>query len=250
MKKRITGGLLAVCLLALAGCGSSSAENISAEEYVQKAHGVLEEADSFAATFHAAVQMKGSDKTVTDGTVAMVKDPLYMKVDTTLDFGDLKQDYDMYLEKTEDAVNQYMSYDGEWTEMTMDEDSALAGTQIYNTLYNLETIFSVFLNWTAKKDGGEIALHGVIPEAKFYDVEEYTRWFQLAGMSGLLFAVATLQMLEIGTTTDGVTTAHYQIGFWTAVAAVAFISMLGVVAGLAPALRAMSVKPVDAMRDE
>ncbi|MDY5947165.1 MAG: ABC transporter permease, partial [Prevotella sp.] len=54
----------------------------------------------------------------------------------------------------------------------------------------------------------------------------------------------------IGTTTDGVTTAHYQIGFWTAVAAVAFISMLGVVAGLAPALRAMSVKPVDAMRDE
>lgn len=185
MKKRITGGLLAVCLLALAGCGGSSAENIPAEEYVQKAHGVLEEADSFAATFHAAVQMKGSDKTVTDGTVAMVKDPLYMKVDTTLDFGDLKQDYDMYLEKTEDAVNQYMSYDGEWTEMTMDEDSALAGTQIYNTLYNLETIFSAGENWTAKKDGGEIALHGVIPEAKFYDVEEYTRWFQLAGMSGL-----------------------------------------------------------------
>lgn len=72
----------------------------------------------------------------------------------------------------------------------------------------------------------------------------------VAGMSGLLFAVATLQMLEIGTTTDGVTTAHYQIGFWTAVAAVAFISLLGVVAGLAPALRAMSVKPVDAMRDE
>lgn len=72
----------------------------------------------------------------------------------------------------------------------------------------------------------------------------------VAGMSGLLFAVATLQMLEMGTTTDGVTTAHYQIGFWTAVAAVAFISLLGVVAGLAPALRAMSVKPVDAMRDE
>lgn len=72
----------------------------------------------------------------------------------------------------------------------------------------------------------------------------------VSDMSGLLFAVATLQMLEIGTTTDGVTTAHYQIGFWTAVAAVAFISLLGVVAGLAPALRAMSVKPVDAMRDE
>ena len=185
MKKRITGGLLAVCLLALAGCGGTPAENIPAEEYVQKAHGVLEEADSFAATFHASVQMKGSGKTVTEGTVAMVKEPLYMNVDTTLAFDNLVQKYDMYLEETEDAVNQYMSYDGEWTEMTMNEESALAGTQIYNTLYNMETIFSAGEDWTAEKEDGKIALHGVIPESKFYDVEEYTRWFQLAGMSGL-----------------------------------------------------------------
>lgn len=185
MKKRITGGLLAVCLLALAGCGSSSAEEIPAEEYAEKAHVVLEEADSFAATFHASVQMKGSGETVTEGTVAMVKEPLYMNVDTTLAFDNLVQKYDMYLEETEDAVNQYMSYDGEWTEMTMNEESALAGTQIYNTLYNMETIFSAGEDWTAEKEGGKIALHGVIPESKFYDVEEYTRWFQLAGMSGL-----------------------------------------------------------------
>ena len=185
MKKRITGGLLAVCLLALAGCGGTPAENIPAEEYVQKAHGVLEEADSFAATVHASVQMKGSGETVTEGTVAMVKEPLYMNVDTTLAFDNLVQKYDMYLEETEDAVNQYMSYDGEWTEMTMNEESALAGTQIYNTLYNMETIFSAGEDWTAEKEGGKIALHGVIPESKFYDVEEYTRWFQLAGMSGL-----------------------------------------------------------------
>ena len=185
MKKRITGGLLVVCLLALAGCGSSSAEEIPAEEYVEKAHVVLEEADSFAATFHASVQMKGSGETVTEGTVAMVKEPLYMNVDTTLAFDNLVQKYDMYLEETEDAVNQYMSYDGEWTEMTMNEESALAGTQIYNTLYNMETIFSAGEDWTAEKEGGKIALHGVIPESKFYDVEEYTRWFQLAGMSGL-----------------------------------------------------------------
>ena len=72
----------------------------------------------------------------------------------------------------------------------------------------------------------------------------------VAGMSGLMFAVAILQMIELGTTTDGIVTAHYQIGFWTAVAAVLLISVLGVVAGLAPAVRAMSVKPVDAMRDE
>ena len=190
MKKRIRGLLIGtVCVFALAGCGSDgSAQNMtegSAEEYVQAAHEMLEQADSFAADFKAEVQMKGSDKTVTEGTVELVKDPLYMKVDTTLDFGDLEQDYDMYLEKAEDAVNQYMSYDGEWTEMTMTEEEALTSVQLYHTLYNMETIFSSGENWTAEKDDGKIVLNGVIPEAKFYDVEEYTRWFQLAGMSGL-----------------------------------------------------------------
>ena len=35
-----------------------------------------------------------------------------------------------------------------------------------------------------------------------------------------------------------------------AVAAAALLTVLGVAAGLAPALRAMNIKPVDAMRDE
>ena len=35
-----------------------------------------------------------------------------------------------------------------------------------------------------------------------------------------------------------------------ALAALVLLSVLGVVAGLAPALRAMNIKPVDAMRDE
>jgi putative ABC transport system permease protein len=72
----------------------------------------------------------------------------------------------------------------------------------------------------------------------------------VAGMSGILFAVIILQMLEIGNTTDGILAAHFQVGFWTAIGAVALLSVLGVLAGLAPAARAMSIKPVDAMRDE
>jgi putative ABC transport system permease protein len=72
----------------------------------------------------------------------------------------------------------------------------------------------------------------------------------VAGMSGILFAVLILQMLEMGNTTDGIISAHYQVRFWTAIGAVMLLSLLGVVAGLAPALRAMSIKPVDAMRDE
>lgn len=72
----------------------------------------------------------------------------------------------------------------------------------------------------------------------------------IAGMSGILFAVLILQFMEMANTTDGIVEAHYQIHFWTAVAATLFLSLLGVLAGLAPAGRAMSIKPVDAMRDE
>lgn len=72
----------------------------------------------------------------------------------------------------------------------------------------------------------------------------------VAGMSGILFAVLILQMLEIANTSDGILSAHFQVGFWTAIGAVVLLSVLGVLAGMAPALRAMNIKPVDAIRDE
>ena len=72
----------------------------------------------------------------------------------------------------------------------------------------------------------------------------------VAGMSGILFGVIILQMLELGNTTDGILEAHFQVNFWTAIFATVFLSILGTVAGLAPAYRAMAIKPVDAMRDE
>ena len=72
----------------------------------------------------------------------------------------------------------------------------------------------------------------------------------VAGMSGILFAVLVLQMLELANTEDGILAAHFQVGFWTAVVAALLVSAMGVIAGLAPAARAMSIKPVDAMRDE
>ena len=72
----------------------------------------------------------------------------------------------------------------------------------------------------------------------------------VAGMSGILIAVLVLQMLEMGNTEDGIVSAHFQISFWTAVSAALVVSVMGVLAGLAPAARAMAIKPVDAMRDE
>ena len=72
----------------------------------------------------------------------------------------------------------------------------------------------------------------------------------VAGMSGILFGVLILHMLARGHTEDGILKAHFQIGFWTAIFAAVVVSAMGVLAGLAPAARAMSIKPVDAMRDE
>ena len=72
----------------------------------------------------------------------------------------------------------------------------------------------------------------------------------VAGMSGILFGVMILQMLEMGNTEDGIVTAHFQVDFWTAIFAALIIAAMGILAGLAPAARAMSIKPVDAMRDE
>lgn len=72
----------------------------------------------------------------------------------------------------------------------------------------------------------------------------------VAGMSGILFAVLILQMLELANTEDGILQTHFQVGFWTAIIAALAVSTMGVLAGLAPAARAMNIKPVDAMRDE
>ena len=72
----------------------------------------------------------------------------------------------------------------------------------------------------------------------------------VAGMLGILLAVVVLQGMQMGFTEDGIPKAHFQVPFWTAVGAAALLGLLGVLAGLAPAARAMSIKPVDAMRDE
>lgn len=67
-----------------------------------------------------------------------------------------------------------------------------------------------------------------------------------AGSAGIVFSVFLLSILEKVSTEGG----QFLISFWTAVIAAMLLAILGAVAGLAPALRAMKIKPVDAMRDE
>lgn len=71
----------------------------------------------------------------------------------------------------------------------------------------------------------------------------------IAGMGGIFFSVLILEMMELANTTDGIVEAHFQVGFWAAIGSLSMLAFLGVLAGLAPAARAMAIKPVDAMRE-
>ena len=72
----------------------------------------------------------------------------------------------------------------------------------------------------------------------------------VAGMLGIVFSVLILSGVEMLMTEDGILKAAFQVPFDTAVLAASLLTVLGVVAGLMPASRAMQIKPVDAMRDE
>ena len=72
----------------------------------------------------------------------------------------------------------------------------------------------------------------------------------VAGMGGIVLSVLILAGVEMGMTEDGILKAAFQVPFGTAMLAASLLTVLGVVAGLMPASRAMQIKPVDAMRDE
>lgn len=72
----------------------------------------------------------------------------------------------------------------------------------------------------------------------------------VAGMAGISLAVFVLNILEKTANDPGKISIHYQVSFGTAIGTCLLLIILGVLAGLAPAYRAMAIKPIDAIRDE
>lgn len=72
----------------------------------------------------------------------------------------------------------------------------------------------------------------------------------IAGLAGVSFAVLVLQSVEIMVNANATTPIIFQISFWTAIGATLLLLTLGMLAGLAPAFRAMAIKPIEAIRDE
>lgn len=72
----------------------------------------------------------------------------------------------------------------------------------------------------------------------------------LAGMLGISCAVYLLELMNVGVTSAKGYYAGFEISFWTVVGATLILLLLGSLAGLAPAIRAMNIKPIDAIREE
>ena len=70
-----------------------------------------------------------------------------------------------------------------------------------------------------------------------------------SGAIALVISVAILSLVDMVMAEQKIE-CSFQVGFGTALITAVTLSVLGIVAGLAPAFRAMAIKPVDAMRDE
>lgn len=181
-------GLLLMALLA--GCGTAEPKEQppqTANAYVQAARVVLAGTDSFTADFdmEIAINHAEEDSMTATGTIAMVQEPFYAKIDAQTGFADSQYRYSAYLEQDGDTVSQYMNYDGDWTEMTLSAENAESGVQIYNATENMEILLAAAENLTMQTEGDRVILSGDIPGEKLYEVEEAGQFFCIVGMSGL-----------------------------------------------------------------
>jgi len=138
-------------------------------------------------------------------------------------------------------------------------DSLFKGIKILSWMVGLGTLLagaigvSNIMMVTVKERTTEIGIRRAIG-AKPRDImsqilSESMVLTTIAGMAGISFAVFVLQIMEIGTAQSD-TPSHFQISFWMAIGACIILLVLGMLAGLAPAYRAMAIKPIEAIRDE
>lgn len=136
-------------------------------------------------------------------------------------------------------------------------DSLMRGVSFLIWLVGLGTIFagaigvSNIMMVTVKERTTEIGIRraiGATPsEILSQIILESVSLTVAAGSAGIVLAVSVLRMMEMATSSQGIA---FQVSFGTAMLALSLLALLGVAAGMAPALRAMKIKPVDAMRDE
>ncbi len=92
---------------------------------------------------------------------------------------------------------------------------------------------------------------GATPQDIFRQIiSESTVLTLIAGVSGLLFGVGLLQVTGILLSQGDQMMKDPQIGFGVAIGSLFILMIIGVIAGLLPANRAVSIKPIEAIREE
>lgn len=139
-------------------------------------------------------------------------------------------------------------------------DNLFLGIHLLIWIVGLGTLFagiigvSNIMMVTVRERTGEIGIRRAIG-AKPFDImrqilSESMVLTCIAGMMGICFAVLVLQVVNVGISADKGYEAGFQISFGTAIGATVILLTLGSIAGLAPAFRAMSIKPIEAIREE
>lgn len=139
-------------------------------------------------------------------------------------------------------------------------DNLFLGIRLLIWIVGLGTLFagiigvSNIMMVTVRERTGEIGIRRAIG-AKPFDImrqilSESMLLTCIAGMMGICFAVLVLQVVNVGVSASKGYDAGFLISFGTAIGATLILLTLGSLAGLAPAFRAMSIKPIEAIREE
>ncbi|MBQ8673179.1 MAG: ABC transporter permease [Bacteroides sp.] len=139
-------------------------------------------------------------------------------------------------------------------------DNLFKGIRILSWMVGLGTLFagaigvSNIMMVTVKERTTEIGIRRAIG-ARPRDIltqilSESMVLTSLAGLAGISFGVLVLQVLESAVNEPGIVKTHYQVSFGLAIGTCLLLALLGMLAGLAPAYRAMAIKPIEAIRDD
>lgn len=196
MKNKIKVAVtMALCAMVfLSGCNGKPTSNVDialaeggTDNYIALAKTKLEAAPSFAADFYAEAQMGDEeDKTISKAKIEMLREPLAVGILTQDLFGKSTMDSQIYLEKVNDGVNMYMSYDGQWTEMTLAEENAMKFVGMYDAVKDMSILLNAGDEWKlVSANSGVVTITGKIPAQKVYNVCEAGFFLQIAGMNGV-----------------------------------------------------------------
>lgn len=168
-------------------------------------------------------------------------------------------------ERTRDILSRAHTFDPSDTEALMclncEEifsivDNLFKGIKFLIWLIGLGTLLagaigvSNIMMVTVRERTSEIGIRraiGAMPaDIMMQIINESITLTSISGTLGILFTVGILDI--VGKIAKDPTA--FQIDFWTAIMAAVILGVMGILAGIAPARRAMRIKPVDAMKEE